>query len=86
MIKNISEIPSDTQLEADICIIGSGAAGLAVALSLAGRGLKIVLLESGTEAFSKKTQKLYAGELADEKLHSPPDKYRHRRFGGSTSI
>ncbi|WP_024931226.1 FAD-dependent oxidoreductase [Methylophilus sp. OH31] len=86
MIKNISEIPSDTQLEADVCIIGSGAAGLAVALSLAGRGLKIILLESGTEVFSKKTQKLYAGELTDEKLHSPPDKYRHRRFGGSTAI
>jgi choline dehydrogenase-like flavoprotein len=86
MIKNISSIPSDSQLEADICIIGSGAAGIAVALSLAGRGLNIVVLESGTEVFSKKTQNLYAGKLADEKLHSPPDKYRHRRFGGSTAI
>jgi choline dehydrogenase-like flavoprotein len=86
MINNISTIPSDTLLEADICIIGSGAAGIAVALSLTGRGLNILVLESGAEGFSKKTQNLYAGELADEKLHSPPDKYRHRRFGGSTAI
>jgi len=86
MINNISTIPSDTLLEADICIIGSGAAGIAVALSLTGRGLNIIVLESGAEGFSKQTQNLYAGELADEKLHSPPDKYRHRRFGGSTAI
>lgn len=86
MINNISSIPSDTQIETDICIIGSGAAGIAIALSLAGRGLNITLLESGTDTLNKKTQNLYAGEVADELLHSPPDKYRHRRFGGSTAI
>ncbi len=86
MIKNISLIPSDSTLETDICIIGSGAAGIALALSLAGRGLNILILESGIDRLDKKTQNLYAGEVADEDLHSPPDKYRHRRFGGSTAI
>lgn len=86
MINNISSIPSDSRLETDICIIGSGAAGIAIALALSGRGLNIIVLESGIETIHKDTQNLYAGEVADELLHSPPDKYRHRRFGGSTAI
>ena len=32
------------------------------------------------------TQALYEGEVADERLHSPPDKYRLRRLGGSSAI
>jgi choline dehydrogenase-like flavoprotein len=86
MIKNISSIPADHLIQTDICIVGSGAAGIAIALSLAGRGLNITVLESGTDKLDKNTQALYAGIVVDEKLHSPPDKYRHRRFGGSTAI
>jgi choline dehydrogenase-like flavoprotein len=86
MIKNISSIPSESIIHTDICIIGTGAAGTAAALSLTGRGLNITLLESGTDKLDKNTQALYAGTVVDERLHSPPDKYRHRRFGGSTAI
>ncbi len=86
MIKNIVEIPSGTMLDVDVCIVGAGAAGIATALSLSGRGLNILLLESGLEHFNQQTQNLYQGSLTDANLHSPPDKYRHRRFGGSTAI
>jgi len=86
MISILNNLPSGSVIEADICIIGAGAAGISQALALSGRGLKILLLESGFEFADDKTQHLYAGEVADEKLHSPPDKYRQRRFGGSTTI
>lgn len=86
MISNLNNLPSGSMIEADVCIVGAGAAGVSLALSLSGRGLKILLLESGFEFADDKTQDLYAGEVADEKLHSPPDKYRQRRFGGSTTI
>lgn len=86
MIKNIDNIRPDSTIDSDICIVGAGAAGVAIALSLSGRGLKIVLLESGFEKFDQKTQDIYSGQVADEKLHSPPDKYRQRRLGGSTAI
>ncbi|TXI45797.1 GMC family oxidoreductase [Methylophilus sp.] len=86
MISNLNNLPSGSTIEADVCIVGAGAAGVSLALSLSGRGLKILLLESGFEFADDKTQDLYAGEVADEKLHSPPDKYRQRRFGGSTTI
>jgi choline dehydrogenase-like flavoprotein len=73
-------------LWADVCIVGGGAAGISLALSITGKGLKIVLLDSGDLREHAATQALYAGEVADEKLHSPPDKYRQRRMGGSTVI
>jgi choline dehydrogenase-like flavoprotein len=69
-----------------VCIVGGGPAGISLALSLSGQGLKIVVLESGGMREHAATQALYAGEVADEKLHSPPDKYRQRRLGGSTAI
>ena len=86
MITNIDNIPSQSKLTTDICIIGGGAAGISMALYLSGRGLNILLLESGFFKEDKKTQDLYNGEVADEKLHSPPDKYRLRMLGGSTAI
>src|SRR5690606_9987332 len=49
-------------------------------------GLDIVLLESGAEREDAATQALYAGTVADERLHSAPDTYRVRRFGGSTTL
>lgn len=86
MITNINNIPSNSKLTADVCIVGAGAAGIAIALSLSGRGLSIILIESGFFDEDERTQNLYSGEVADEKLHSPPDKYRQRRLGGSTAI
>jgi choline dehydrogenase-like flavoprotein len=86
MISDAASVPAGTLLQADICIVGTGAAGISMALSLSGRGLKLLLLESGRREHDDAAQALYQGSVADEKLHSPPDKYRHRRFGGSTAI
>jgi len=86
MISHADTIAMNACLWADVCIVGGGAAGISLALSLSGQGLKIVVLESGEMREHAATQALYAGEVADEKLHSPPDKYRQRRLGGSTAI
>ncbi|MDR3538259.1 MAG: GMC family oxidoreductase [Acetobacteraceae bacterium] len=86
MIGDARRIVRDAVLTADICIVGGGAAGIALALRLRDSGLRVLLLESGGPSEDKATQALYEGEVADEALHSPPDKYRQRRFGGSTTI
>ncbi len=86
MITDANTIDTGACLWADICIVGGGAAGISLALSLSGQGLKIILLEAGHEGEHAATQSLYDGEVADERLHSPPDKYRQRRMGGSTTI
>ncbi len=86
MIIQANTVVNGSQLEVDVCIVGSGAAGIPLAMRLSGNGLTVVILEAGQLKSDAATQKLYEGEVADEQLHSPPDKYRHRRFGGSTAI
>ncbi len=49
-------------LDADICIIGGGPAGLAIAHSLLGKGLSVVLLEGGGMEWDSDDQALYWGE------------------------
>ena len=86
MILSANELPDGHEIDADICIVGAGAAGIAMALELLDSGLAVVLLESGGLEEDAATQALYEGSVADERLHSPPDRYRQRRFGGSTTI
>ena len=86
MILDARELPDDKPLDADICIVGAGAAGITMALELAGTDLNVLLLESGGHADEKDIQSLYAGSVTDDRLHSLPDRYRRRRFGGSTTI
>jgi choline dehydrogenase-like flavoprotein len=86
MIGDARSVVRGTTIEADICIVGAGAAGITVALELLGSGMRIVLLEAGGTTEDPEDQALYEGEVADPSLHSPPDKYRQRRFGGSTTI
>ncbi len=85
MIESAKDLASEL-LEADICIVGTGAAGIPLALELAESGQQVLLIESGHFKQSKEVQALYEGEVVDEAMHCPSDKYRQRRFGGSTTI
>jgi choline dehydrogenase-like flavoprotein len=86
MIGDARNIVRGTKLESDVCILGAGAAGITLALELIPSGMRIMLLEAGGVVEEPAAQTLYQGEVADPLLHSPPDKYRQRRFGGSTAI
>ncbi|ARV20394.1 6'''-hydroxyparomomycin C oxidase [Curvibacter sp. AEP1-3] len=86
MIKSANSIEKGARLKADICIVGGGAAGISMALALSGKGLQVLLLESGKWEEDAASQALYQGTVADDRMHSPTDKYRQRRFGGSTTI
>ena len=86
MISNADQVPRGARVPVDVCIVGAGAAGIALALGLSGKGQSVLLLESGRQAHDAQSQALYEGEVADERLHSPPHRYRQRRFGGSTTI
>lgn len=76
-------IPSGTVLEADICIVGAGAAGITIARELAGSGLAVVLAEAGGEDYDDAAQELYAGTSVGEAID--PAVMRLRQLGGSTN-
>jgi choline dehydrogenase-like flavoprotein len=86
VIIDINDLPDDRPLLADVCIVGAGAAGISMALQFIGSGIDVLLLESGAAEEEPDTQALYVGTVADERLHSPPHRYRQRRFGGTTTI
>ena len=86
MIENANAVPRGTTVQADVCIVGAGAAGIPLALSLSGKGMSVLLLEAGERTQDPKAQAHYEGEVADERMHSPVHRYRLRGLGGSTSL
>jgi len=51
-------IQRDTVLESDVCIVGAGPAGIAIALELASSGVDVLLVESGGTTRESKVQRL----------------------------
>jgi choline dehydrogenase-like flavoprotein len=86
MLLDTTDFPNDHEIRADIAIVGAGAAGITMALDLLGSNLSVLLLESGGFEEDPATQDLYAGAVVNARLHSAPDRYRQRRFGGTTTI
>lgn len=72
------------RVEADICLIGAGAAGIAIARELAKSQGRVALLESGGFEFDAKIQSLYEGENTGQPC-IPLNASRLRYFGGSTN-
>ena len=76
-------IPSGTVLESDLCIMGGGAAGIALAREFMHSGLRVCLLESGALKPDDDTQSLYDGESVGFAYEIGTT--RTRQFGGSTN-
>ena len=47
MLSDARVLASDQQIDADVCIVGAGPAGISVARELIGDGASVWLLESG---------------------------------------
>lgn len=74
------------QIEADVCIVGAGAAGLAVARELIDSRYSVVVLESGGLQGDSATQALYDVETVGHPLRIEQGYVsRNRYFGGSTN-
>ncbi|QBK29532.1 FAD-dependent oxidoreductase [Roseitalea porphyridii] len=83
MIVDLQSIATAEKFEAEVCIVGAGAAGIPLALELAAKGVGVVLLEGGAVGYDNATQALYEGTLAG---HDNTDLVysRLRQFGGTT--
>lgn len=76
-------VPSD--IEADLCIIGAGAAGITVAHAFLGSAVRVCIVESGGMAGERESQNLYDCASVGP---TPLDAYnsRMRVFGGSCQL
>lgn len=83
MLLSARDLEDGARLSADVCIAGAGAAGITLALELAGSGLDVIVLAGGAETGEEPYQALYDGESAGIQAFRPRD-HRVRAFGGST--
>ena len=83
MLTDARTLPDRTKLEADLAIIGGGAAGITLARAFAGSGVSVCLVESGGLEPDLEVQSLYQGENAG--INYSPSATRLRFFGGSTN-
>jgi choline dehydrogenase-like flavoprotein len=84
MFADARQIETDSTITADICIIGAGAAGIALARELTDAHRQIVILESGGFEIEDATQQLYAGSVVGRDF-SALDADRLRFLGGATN-
>ncbi len=82
--KSLKAIPE--LMKADVCIVGAGPAGLALALELERKNLTVNLIESGNFGFSKKNQELSKALYVDKLLHMPMEHAVRRQLGGTSAI
>ncbi len=85
MILGADKISAGEILRTQLCIIGAGPAGIALALQFRNTGVDVVLVAGGGFHHEDAAQNLYEGEVVDASLHSPLTEYRHRQFGGSSA-
>ncbi|TBR36189.1 MULTISPECIES: GMC oxidoreductase [Dyella] len=84
IIDNLSGL-DPTDVEADLCVIGAGAAGLAIARSFLGTSLRVCVVESGGLSGEHASQSLYEGDSVGEVPFDAASS-RMRVFGGSCNL
>src|SRR5690606_13176962 len=84
LLLDIADLEPGAQIRTPVCIVGAGAAGITLATKLAGRGIDVVLLESGGLDLEPEIQALHHGEAAGAE-YPPLDAVRLRYIGGTTN-
>ncbi|MFC1777393.1 FAD-dependent oxidoreductase, partial [Pseudomonadota bacterium] len=85
MLIDLEKSASDLLLETEVCIVGAGAAGVALARDLTKAGREVCLLEGGGMDYEANTQALFEGRNVGMEYYDL-DHSRLRFFGGTTNI
>ena len=88
MIQNFDDAQTPEVIDADLCIIGSGAAGITVAGELLESGLRVIVLAGGSRTQTPEDQALYDSRivgLPHQGTHAGRARYAisNAIFGGS---
>lgn len=85
MIHDFGSRETPETLEADLCVIGSGAAGITIAREFLGSGLRVAVLAGGGRSQTRPDQDLYNSEIVGLP-HPGTHEGRARTFGGTTTL
>lgn len=85
MILDANELESARSFQADVCIIGSGAAGITIAREFCGTHHQVIVLEGGGSGFEPQSQEPYQSEVTGL-AHGGIHQGRARAFGGTTLL
>ena len=88
MVIDAHTIERGAQIEADICVIGTGPAGLTLLKQLGRLGLRIIGLESGGAQFNPDAQALCQGSICSSDNYPPAALMtsRRRQLGGAANL
>jgi choline dehydrogenase-like flavoprotein len=70
--------------DCDVCIVGAGPVGIALALACERHGLSVLVLESGQEGPDRFAATLAAGHAVNEQHHAATAIAMHRGLGGTS--
>jgi choline dehydrogenase-like flavoprotein len=88
MLLNTSQQIPNSLERYDVCIVGSGPAGITLAREISRAGLRVCLLESGGQKSSEKSEDLNSGAV--DSVHGYEEQTllhgRCRRFGGTSNL
>lgn len=79
-----NEIPENSELTFDLCIVGGGPAGITIARELAKTNISVCLVESGGLEYDQETQDLYQSSKSSP-IYPDTDYSRLRYFGGASN-
>jgi choline dehydrogenase-like flavoprotein len=85
MLLDVDALACDRPLQTEVCIIGAGAVGLAIAARLARAGRNVVVLEGGGATLERASQDLQHGISVGHPFHNI-GVGRYRVLGGSTTF
>jgi choline dehydrogenase-like flavoprotein len=83
--KDARQIPDGTSVHYEVCVVGSGPAGITTARELALAGVNVLLIEAGGEKQRPEQVDLYRG-TSKSTNHGPLHLYRQRRLGGTSLV
>lgn len=82
LLASVAQLRS-SGLRPQVCIVGTGPAGISLALRLQGRNVRCLLIEAGDWEASEASQDFYRGKVVGDRYHEL-NRARLRQFGGTT--
>jgi choline dehydrogenase-like flavoprotein len=85
MLRDAHELPKGHAVHADVCVIGSGPAGITIAKELSRRSIKVCMLAGGAREYEEQVQSLYDATTSGDPYLSPLEN-RRRQLGGTSNM